>query len=503
MELPESVRVRNINASAVRGSAGYVLYWMTAARRTTFNFGLDRAVAWAEALQRPLIVLEALRTDYPWASDRLHRFVLDGMRDQMTSFAQTPAHYFPYVEGQLGAGKGLLAALSDKACVVVTDDYPAFFHPRMLQAAARQVAVRLEAVDSNGLIPLRAARRAYPAAVHFRRHVQTQLRLSLRECPSAQPFAGRAVPVASEPPRDILARWPTASREMLEGSADVLRSLPIDHAVRPVGLPGGARAADDVLRRFIAQRLDSYHTRHNHPDDDGTSRLSPYLHFGHISTHAVFDSVMRRERWTVDRVGAPSGAREGWWGVSGGADAFLDQLIVWRELAFNTCVWKPEDYDRFESLPAWALDTLERHSRDPRPFLYSARDFEEGATHDSLWNAAQHQLREEGWMHNYLRMLWGKKILEWSATPQEALKTMSSVMNRWALDGRDPNSWAGYFWTLGRYDRPWPERAVFGTVRSMSTNSTRKKVHVKQLLGRYGSKRAENTPAQGRLLPDS
>ena len=148
---------------------------------------------------------------------------------------------------------------------------------------------------------------------------------------------------------------------------------------------------------------------------------------------------MRQERWNLGKLGTTaSGIREGWWGVGPGAEAFLDQLVVWRELAFSTCARRPLDYDRFEGLPAWAQLTLNSHASDPRPHVYSFEQFEAGETHDLLWNAAQWEMRRDGWMHNYMRMLWGKKILEWSASPREALDTMIALMNRWAIDGRDP-----------------------------------------------------------------
>lgn len=502
MELPLDTRVRALNERPVHGGGRFVLYWMVGCRRATSSFPLDRAIAWSEALQRPLVVLEALRVDYPWASDRHHRFVLDGMRDNALAFRESPAFYYPYVEPAPGAGKGLLEELARQACVVITDDTPGFFLPRMVSAAASRVGVRLEAVDGNGLLPLRLATRAYPAAVHFRRHVQRHLREALRVVPAAAPFANRALPRAPELPPGVIARWPPAPTRLLDaetdGGMEALRGLPIDHGVAVAATAGGSRAAATALAGFIDRRLDLYHDAHRHPDDDGTSRLSPYLHFGHLAPHAVFAAVARHERWSLGRLASrATGSRTGWWGVGPGAEAFLDQLVVWRELAFNTCVFVA-DFDQYHSLPRWALDTLDRHRRDRRPYLYSLEQFEEARTHDPLWNAAQRQLREEGWMHNYLRMLWGKKILEWTRDGEEALRVMRAVMDRWALDGRDANSHAGYFWTLGRYDRPWPERPVFGTVRSMSSDSARRKVRVSALLNRYGPTAARE-PEQRRL----
>ena len=436
---------------------------MIAARRLGWNFALDRAVAWAKELGKPLVILEALRAGHRWASDRLHRFVLDGMQDNLQRAEAAGVLYLPYLEMSDGEGRGLLAALAARASVVVTDEFPGFFLPRMVKAAAEQIDVLLEVVDGNGLLPLAAIPKDFTAAAHFRRFVQRELPKHLSSVPRANPFA-RWSPPRARIPREIAARWKRAPERLLAGAIG-LEDLPIDHDVPPVAMRGGSTAASAALRRFL-RRIDAYAELRNHPSADATSRLSPYLHFGHVSAHEIVHAVMKR-------------------GMSEGAEAFLDQLVVWRELGYNTAA-KLRGYDRFESLPKWAKATLEKHRSDPRPHLYTRAELEEARTHDPLWNAAQRQLRQEGWFHNYLRMLWGKKILEWSKSPKAALATMIELMNRWSLDGRNPNSYSGFFWTLGRYDRPWPERPIYGTVRSMSSERTAKKVDVARYLERFG-----------------
>jgi deoxyribodipyrimidine photo-lyase len=212
--------------------------------------------------------------------------------------------------------------------------------------------------------------------------------------------------------------------------------------------------------------------------------LSPYLHFGHISAHEVFSAVMTAERWTTRRLAVRGGgAREGWWGVSDSANVFLDQLTVWRELAFNGCEWVP-DYTGYESLPQWARDTIEAHSSERR-LVYDFDTLDAASTADPIWNAAQRQLKSEGWFHGYLRMLWGKKLFEWAPDAATALAWMEALMNRYSLDGRDPVSYASFGWVLGRYDRPWPRRPIFGTLRYMSSESTRRKLRMKTFLHRY------------------
>ena len=484
--LPAS-RIRQVNRLPARPDREYVFYWMTAFRRTRANFALERAVDVAREWQKPLIVLEALRCDYPWASDRLHHFVLDGMADNARAFAGTPVTYLPYVEPTRRAGQGLVAALARGACLVVTDDFPCFFLPRMIAAAGRTIAAPLEAVDSNGILPMRAANREVTTALSFRAHLQRSFREHLRPWPKEIDVSDLPALTAPLPP-EIAARWPATPLAQLAAPAALLATLPIDHTITPT-LKGGARAARAVLTRFVADALDRYPEDQNQPETRGTSGLSPYLHFGHIGAHDVFAAVMTHAKWTTRRLGAAAGGkRNGWWGAGDAAEAFLDQLVTWREIGFNMCATRPDDYREFSSLPDWAQKTLGRHRRDRRPFLYTREEFAAARTHDPVWNAAQRQLTRDGWMHNYLRMLWGKKILEWSPTPEEALAHMTEIMNAHALDGRDPNSYSGYLWTLGRYDRPWgPEREVFGTVRYMSSANTVKKLRMKTFLRDYGA----------------
>jgi deoxyribodipyrimidine photo-lyase len=482
------VRVRAVNAAPVRPDRGAVLYWMVAARRTRWNFGLQRAVWHARALRRPLVVLEALRAGYAWASDRLHAFVLQGMRDNADGLSDRGVTYHPYVEPSPGAGRGLLEALAADAAVVVTDDFPAFFLPRMVASAGRRLDVRLEAVDSNGLLPLRATDRLFSTAYAFRAFLQRELPRHLDAVPLEDPLAGARLPAPKALPRSVTRRWPAADAAWLAADPARLRQLPIDHAVTIAPIRGGSSAGRGQVATFLDERLQRYLEERSDPDADAASGLSPYLHFGHVSVHEVFAALMTREKWTRRRLGTPRGGRrEGWWQASPAAEAFLDELVTWRELGFNTCAHR-EDYDRYESLPDWARATLEAHAGDPRSPCYDLATFETAATHDPLWNAAQRQIVREGRLHNYLRMLWGKKILEWSPSPRAALAVMTHLNNKYGLDGRDPNSWSGIFWCLGRYDRPWaPERPIFGTVRYMSSQNTMRKVKVRKYLRTYGA----------------
>ncbi|MCA9100309.1 MAG: deoxyribodipyrimidine photolyase [Planctomycetales bacterium] len=481
------LRLRQLGDKAVNPDGAYVLHWMTAYRRVGWNFALQRAVDWAVDLNKPLVVFEALRCDYRWASDRLHYFIIQGMADNQRALSASPVSYFPYVEPTRGDGQGLLAELARHSCVVTSDDFPCFFLPRMMRAAARQIPVRFELIDSNGLLPMRAADKVFARAYDFRRFLQRKLRPHLDEFPAPNPLRGVKLPQLAELPESLTLRWPAAPLAKLAATPMDMTRFPIDHSVPAAPIDGGSESATACLRSFVAEKLTRYDER-NQPDDDTASGLSPYLHFGHISPHQVFADVTSSAGWNSDDFAdTAKGSSSGWWGTSEAVESFLDELITWRELGYNMC-WQRDDYDRYESLPDWAQTTLAEHTADRRAYVYGLEEFAQARTHDELWNAAQRQLLREGRIHNYLRMLWGKKILEWSASPREALDVMIELNNKLALDGRNPNSYSGIFWVLGRYDRAWgPERPIFGKIRYMSSENTARKLRVACYLEKYGS----------------
>jgi deoxyribodipyrimidine photo-lyase len=475
-----SQRIAAVNRAPVRPNGDYVLYWMIAQRRTRSSFALDRAIARSEELGKPLLVLEALRCGYQWASARLHRFVIEGMADNARRLREAGVAYYAYLEPKPGEGSGLLAALAERACLVLTDEFPSFFLPRMVAAAGRKLPVLLEQVDGNGLLPLRATDRVFGRAVDFRRFLQKNLIPHLLEGPKADPLAGLALPRLASLPKGIEKRWPNIAPALAAGEPIDLARLPIDHQVRAVHEKGGPAAGEEKLEEFVAHRLPRYVDGRLDLQNRATSELSPYLHFGHLGAHQIFAAVTAAEGWHPGKLtGEVTASKSGFWGMSENAEAFLDQLITWRELGYN-CSAKLENQESYESLPEWAKKTLGEHAGDARPTPYSLEELEAAETHDEIWNAAQRELLRDGKIHNYLRMLWGKKILEWSPSPQEALERMVHLNNKYALDGRNPNSYSGIFWCLGRYDRAWfPERQIFGTIRYMSSASTARKMNLK------------------------
>ena len=489
MAIP-SIRHTHANDHPVREDGDYVLYWMTAFRRLNDNFALQHAVDRARQFGKPLIVFEPLRLRYRWASDRLHRFVIEGMRDNEKSFGKRAVTYFPFIETESGTASPLLHELAAKACTIVTDEYPCFFHPTMIRVARNRLPARLELVDSNGVIPLRTPERTFTVAHSYRRWMQKNILDNLMEMPKEDPLRGVKLPHLESLPKQILEKWPPSDlSHFLDGGG--IQALPIDHEVKvSTTVIGGAADAKSRLDRFLNRNLEVYGTDRNHPDERITTGLSPHLHFGHISAHQIVRQLLEKENWTPDQASPANGKNHGFWNTSEPAEAFLDQVLTWREMGFNLSFRQPHNYDKFESLPDWAQKTLHEHAGDERPYLYSLEEFEHGRTADPIWNAAQREIVETGVMHNYMRMLWGKKILHWTKSPHEALSIMLQLNNKYGLDGLDPNSYNGIFWILGRYDRAWgPKRPIFGSVRYMTSDSASKKLRLKKYVDRFGTGR--------------
>ena len=482
-------RIHILNDTPVNPDGTYVLYWMTSFRRATYNYSLDYAVHKATTLGLPLLVFEGLRTCYPWSSERMHRFVIEGMRNQQDHFNKTGITYLPYVEPARNAGKGLMSALSKSAALVVTDLFPTFFLSRMQQRfSERHPKLNMVAVDSNGLMPLKYTDRVFSRAYDFRRFVQKEMENYILECPQKDATATKSLSRKKIDLSEVFEHWDVPDIQNEKGIDSLIQELPFKETVPAGRYVGGHKEALRKLNTFLKDHLHNYHEKRNDAQAEGTSFLSPYLHFGHMSAHEVFWKIMNHVKWSPTQVSnIRKGQREDFWRLPPGVESFLDQLVVWREIGFNTC-FHVDNHDSFDSLPNWAKDTLLAHSDDHKEHIYSQSQFEHSQTHEEIWNAAQRELVHTGRMHNYLRMLWGKKILEWSASPLDALQTMIHLNNKYALDGRDPNSYSGILWVLGRFDRAWgPERPIFGKIRFMSSDSTQRKLKLKEYLKTYGS----------------
>lgn len=494
-------RVRPANDRGENRGGRYVLYWTQMTRRLRANHALDYAANWAVKLKKPLVVYEGLKLDYPWASARFHRFLLEGMRDNAAAAARLGVTYWPFVETPATPGRGLLRTLAADACLVVTDDFPQFIVPAQTHALATSVEVAVHAVDANSIVPLARLGAPVGAAAHLRPRVHKLFAEAWANRAAEKPRLSAAATARVDPP---FAVW--------NPPADIgafVRGLPIDQTVPAVpGVEGGAVAGRAALADFVAHKLPRYAADRNLPDDparSSASGLSFHLHYGHLGIQEVCEAVLG-EGWTPDEINPKTRNKDDFFCRDANVNSYLDEAITWRDVGYQWHYGKMAGVDRgrrsrpvpgqtpslnlasfdFSPLPAagtlagvlpeWALATLTKHTADRREHLYSPEQFEAADTHDPLWNAAQKELVATGRIHNYLRMLWAKKVLEWSATPEEAYRTLEHLNNKYAIDGRDPNSYTGILWCFGLFDRPWPpERRVFGSIRYMSSENTAKK----------------------------
>lgn len=489
--------------------SGYVLYWMQINRRLHYNFALEYAVGYANSSGKPLVILEGLACDYPWATARTSTFILEGMVEHTRQLKDVRSvTYIPYPEEQAGSYSRLVRDLCRGAAILISDEYPVFIMRERNEQLQSELSIPFHTIDANGIIPMALSEKAPYSAFVFRRLMQTYFLECWQNPPQINPLKGlqyNGMPELSQ----RIRREQAAGFERLglgNGSGPGQKMDPdnriakfvngltkVDGSIAPTGTRGTREAALTRLQAFIDRELMQYDQDRNHPDKENTSRLSPWLHFGKISSFEVVKKTFdcQPDGWDVSRVRPVAGKRNGFFGGHATVEAFLDEIITWRETGFHFA-WHTPDYDQLESLPKWARKTLSEHAADPRKYIYTYEDLAASKTHDPVWNAAQKQLREEGRIHNYLRMLWGKKVLEWTPDPQTALEYLIDLNNYYALDGRDPNSYSGIFWIFGRFDRAWgPERPVFGKIRYMSSDSARKKIKLGKYLERYSGSSAE------------
>lgn len=419
-------------------------------RRVDANHALIHAAGIANNAGLPVLYYEGLTCSYPYANDRLHTFLLQNVPDTARRLKALGIGYAFYLRRRRSDPDDALYRLAGRAACVVTDDYPTFVARRYNASVPGKLDVPYYAVDSSCIVPMsRFDKRQYAAY-------------------TMRPKIHKLLPGYLEPPAAVKVERPWTGpvpEWHTEVTPDAIPALvascEIDHSVRPsLAYRGGRSEAFHRLEHFLAGNLRRYARHRNEPSAHATSNLSPYLHFGNLSSLEVALAV--RERAKRDRLIA---------------DGFLEELIVRRELAFNFARYS-DDPERLDNLPAWALETLRAHAGDPRSPVYTRQQFESAETHDALWNATQKELLLRGKIHGYYRMYWGKKIVEWSPAPEEALATMIYLHDRYALDGRDPATFTNILWCLGLHDRPWFERPVFGTVRYMSLDGMKRKTDV-------------------------
>jgi deoxyribodipyrimidine photo-lyase len=446
----QPARVKVLVECAPRAGGAYVLYWMQQAQRTRFNHALEYSIGRANELGLPVVVCFGLMDDYPEANARHYLFMLQGLADVRANLERRGIR-FVVKRG----GPGEVAVHYARGAALVVADRGYLRHQKAWRAevaeACARMGVGVAQVESDVVVPVEVAsnKREY-AARTIRPKIQRRLGEFLvgvkgrKVAKSALGLRVRGDVEVSDPAR-------------------ALAGLRVDRSVSTVErfFVGGEEAGRRRLTRFVRERLKGYDEGRNEPSADRTSHLSAYLHFGQVS--AIELALAVRDART---------------GRGADGEAFLEELIVRRELAANFCEFT-ENYDAYDALPGWAKQTLREHERDARPAVYSDEELEQGRTADEYWNAAQREMVCTGFMHNYMRMYWGKRILEWSRTAREGYERTLRLNNKWFLCGRDVNAYANVGWIYGLHDRPWgPAREVFGTVRYMNAAGLRRKFDV-------------------------
>jgi deoxyribodipyrimidine photo-lyase len=418
----------------------YVLYWMQQAQRTRCNHALEWASEAALACGLPLRVAFALTDDFPGANVRHYAFMLEGLRDVADALHERGIAFTV----QRGNPPDVIAELAGQAALLVGDVGYLRLQRQWREEVATRVRCPFTAVETDVVVPVALVSDKEEYAARTIRPKINRLRERF------------LMPLAASP-ADTRSRPAVRAAKAAIPALDALR---LDRSVAPSPtFRGGQEAAAATLARFLRDKLPAYHTARNDPANGICSDMSPFLHFGQISPLDIALQVQASD--------APAEAVE----------AYLEELIVRRELSMNFVHYQPA-YDSYDALPDWARKTLDRHRHDPREVCYNREQFERAATHDRYWNAAQQEMVVTGKMHNYMRMYWGKKVIEWSPSPEVAFETLLYLNNTYELDGRDANGFTGVAWCFGKHDRPWTERPIFGTVRYMAASGLERKFNI-------------------------
>lgn len=448
MNIFRSERIQHLNDADI-GRKNYVLYWMQQSQRAEENHALEFAIWQANELEQPLIVIVVLMDAYPEANLRHYTFMLEGLRETQHTLTQRGIK----MVAQYGHPVEIVLKLGQAASLIVCDRGYLCHQRAWRKEVAEQAACRVIQIESDVVVPLETvSQKAEYAARTIRPKIHRHWNRFFEELPH------------------FSVNYPSLSLNIegidLSAGDAVLDTLRLDRRIQPVKrfFRGGTSQAKTRLREFMLNGLMHYDEHGNQPQTDDISYLSPYLHFGQISPVYIARQI-QASPFSEQQAG----------------DAFLEQLIVRRELAMNFVEYT-EAYDTYTCLPNWARKTLDEHRRDRREYLYTPEQLEQAQTHDPYWNAAMQEMIVTGFMHNYMRMYWGKKILEWMETPEQAYAVTLFLNNRYFLDGRDPNSYTGVAWIYGVHDRAWTERPIFGKVRYMAASGLEHKCDIQAYL---------------------
>ncbi len=438
-------RIKNLNNLSLNENGAYVLYWMQQSQRHVDNHALEYAIAEANHLQKPILVAFALDPSYPDANIRHYSFMLEGLKETVRGLRRRGLDFCL----RLGEPTAVVAELAKESCLTVCDRGYLRHQREWRRKLADAAGCRMIQIEADAIVPVdTASNKQEYAARTIRPKLMGQYEYFLDDCETSKVETTAAA--NSLPPGEDIDDVP-----------GLLKRLACDSSVAPVELfPSGPDAARRVFRDFLETKLVNYEKNRNQPQTDDVSHMSKYLHFGQVSPGWLVREVRRHEHEHPESVGS-----------------FIEELLVRRELALNHTNFS-DDYDSFDGLPDWAVATLDEHENDTRPHIYDEPQLENAETHDPYWNAAMNEMRYTGYMHNYMRMYWGKKILEWSPTPRRAFDIALKLNNRYFIDGRDPNSYTGVAWVFGRHDRPWKEREIYGQIRCMTASGLERKCEI-------------------------
>ena len=456
-----SLRAIPLNEKRLQPEGEYILYWMQTTQRLEDNWALRLATLEADRIGKPVLIHHGLDPHYTHASERFHTFVMQGAQDMASRAEALGLTYRFALRRSVRDDTRIVDRLARRACIVVTDLYPTAGVAERSARVASRVNCRVLAVDSVGVVPAASFHKEEYAARTIRPKIAKLLELSV------EPVDDRAPKRAMSPTllASLDVSWLDVARCDI---ADEVARCAVDHSVGAVATRGGLTAARKRLVAFAKDGLHEYSERRRNPSDDGgSSRLSPYLHNGMISPLEVVAAV--RSDASPEQ-----------------SESFLNEMLTWRELSLNFCLRNP-DHGSLAALPEWVQRSMRTHANDTREVTYTLDELERAATHDPIWNAGQRELMETGHMHNVVRMLWGKSVITWAPTYDDALAWLVHLNNKYSLDGRDPNSYAGIQWCFGKFDRPFAERPVWGTIRPMSLQRAHAKYEMTGYLDRWSA----------------
>ena len=448
--LIQKERISLMNNKDVR-KGHYVLYWMQSSQRSEFNYSLELAIQKANELGNPLLVVFALVDSYPEANYRHYQFMLEGLNEVANSLKKRKIKMVI----QYGDPIQIVKKLNEKSSILILDRCYLRVDKKWQNEVAKESDCKVIRVESNSVVPVEVASdKSEYSARTIRPKIKKQLNnflIDLRTTPIEKYSLNLSVNTIS-----------------LNSINKILETMIIDDSVKPVStvFKGGTREAKNKFKLFLDEKLKKYDENRNKPHLEYVSFLSPYLHFGQISP--VYLTLQLNNAKGISKKNK---------------EAFLEEMIVRRELSINFINYN-SDYDSFDCLPYWAKKSLIKHKSDKRTNSYTRKQMENSETHDKYWNSAMNEMKFSGYLHNHMRMYWGKKILEWSNTPEYAYKTALYLNNKYLLDGRDPNSYASVGWIFGLHDQGWKERAIFGKVRYMSSSGLERKFDI----GKYVKK---------------